>query len=564
MWQIVINGPGYFDTAYDLPEGGTFLGRGDNNDIVLSGDQVSRRHARIAVTGGRLTVEDLNSRNGCLLNGERLTGTRSVKAGDVLQVGENSLSLRQPLPAENAKTDPIDVGSLQASGLLGVEIESQVLVERELSENPFVSSYDRFGAVKTGEFKLGRGRTEGPTGEKALQEFDSLWLLIRVSEKLTTAASLTEFLDQVIDLVVDVAQAKTGVALLKDERGKLVPAVVRHSEQLAKGEVPVSDAILTEVARKKKAMAVMDAKGDARFSERESVLLYDVDQVICAPMMRGDELTGLFYLNRDGLAQEGMPLERLVDVVSAIAHMAANGVEKWRLKEKVVAEQQVRRALERFHGPPVVERVMSDLKLGARTGSAMEPKEVTVMFADIAGFTTLIERLQPKRVTDLLDEYYARMTGVIFSFDGTVDKYIGDAVMAIFGAPYSRGDDASRAVRCALACRKEFVEMMARRPLEERCGIKFGLSTGMVLAGTLGPDNRIEYTALGEPVNVAARLHSTAAPGQVLITGKTLAAIGARFDVAPLGERELKAKKQKVAVFEVIEEDSDQFTMPGV
>lgn len=563
MWQIVINGPGYFDTSYELPDGPTFLGRADNNDIVLSGDQVSRRHARIEVNKDRLTVEDLNSRNGSLLNGERITDARSVKPGDVIQVGENLLSIRQPHSAESAKTDPIDADILQANGLMGVPIMTEVLVERGLAENPFVSSFRELEAVNTGEFKLGKARA-ARSAEAANHEHESLWLLLRISEKLATAASVTEFLNHVIDLVVEVAQARTGVALLKDERSKLVPAVVRHSQALAKGEVPVSDAILAEVAQKRKAMAVAHAKGDSRFSARESVLLYDVDQVLCAPMLHGDDFIGLVYLNRDALASEAMPLERLVDVVSAIAHMAASGVEKWRLKEKVPQEQRVRHALERFHAPAVIERAIADSKSGVRMGATMEPREATVMFGDIAGFTALTERLEPQRLVGLLNEYYARMTRVIFSFDGTVDKFMGDAVMAIFGAPYSKGDDASRAVRCALACRRELVEMMAQRPLDERREMKLGLNTGMVLAGTLGGDSRIDYSALGEPVNIAARLHSMAAPGQVLITGKTLAAIGARFDVAPLGERELKSKKQKVAVFEVLEEDSEQHTKPGV
>jgi len=340
---------------------------------------------------------------------------------------------------------------------------------------------------------------------------------------------------------------------------------VRHSSELASGEVPVSDSVISEVARKKVALAVMNAKDDARFSASESVILYDLDQVICAPMLKGDELMGIVYLNRSASAPETMPLTRLVDVINAITHMAANGIEKWRLKEKAVAEERVRKALERFHAPAIVERVISDLQAGGgKAASQMEPKVVTVMFADISGFTALTERLPPERVVDLLNEYYARMTRVIFSFDGTLDKFIGDAVMAIFGAPYSRPDDASRAVRCALACRREFIDMILRRPPDEKAGIKIGLNTGKVLAGTIGSEERIEYTALGDAVNIASRVQASANVGQILITGPTLAAIGARFDVAPMGERELKGKQKKVPVFEVLEEDSDCFTMPGV
>ncbi|MHB8877150.1 MAG: adenylate/guanylate cyclase domain-containing protein, partial [Myxococcaceae bacterium] len=159
---------------------------------------------------------------------------------------------------------------------------------------------------------------------------------------------------------------------------------------------------------------------------------------------------------------------------------------------------------------------------------------------------------------------YQRMTAIIFSFEGTVDKFMGDEVMAIFGAPYGKGDDALRAVRTALVLKAEWQKSMARRPPRERCELKIGLNTGKVLTGTVGSDARLDYSAIGEPVNIAAWLSASADPGQILITGKTLAAIGARFDVIPLGERALRGSKMRTAVFEVVEEDPGQSTLSGL
>src|SRR4051812_20662799 len=105
MWQIVINGPGYFETLYDLPEGVTTLGRADENDIVLSGDLVSRRHAKIHVEGDHLEAEDLDSRNGSRLNGTAFKQKIDLNEGDALTVGENTLSVRKATAAEASKTE---------------------------------------------------------------------------------------------------------------------------------------------------------------------------------------------------------------------------------------------------------------------------------------------------------------------------------------------------------------------------------------------------------------------------------------------------------------------------
>ena len=137
MWQLVINGPGYFDTKYDLPEGTTHVGRADENDVVLSGDHVSRKHARFHVTGNALVFEDLGSRNGTRLNGDKVVGTSPMKPGDVVAVGENSLVVRQPTTAETAATEMVDAGG---GGVVrrfgrGVDVSHAVLMARDIQDS---------------------------------------------------------------------------------------------------------------------------------------------------------------------------------------------------------------------------------------------------------------------------------------------------------------------------------------------------------------------------------------------------------------------------------------------
>src|SRR3954468_3635555 len=205
MWQLIINGPGYFDTTYDLPEGLTSLGRADENDIVLSGDLVSRKHAKITVQGDDLTIEDLGSRNGSRLNGQPFTGIADLKAGDLVHVGENTLSIRQANKGENQATEMVDLG---AGGVKrygeGMDIASAVVVTKNVKESMVLRALDNIMPFTPREGiplpDLDMPGTDRPTplpgslpaaspqaGTPTPITYDSLLLLYKVSEALTTS-----------------------------------------------------------------------------------------------------------------------------------------------------------------------------------------------------------------------------------------------------------------------------------------------------------------------------------------------------------------------------------------
>lgn len=556
MWQLIINGPGYFDTTYDLPEGETSLGRADENDIVLSGDLVSRKHARIRVSGNDLSIEDLGSRNGSRINGQPLHGTVDLKAGDIVSVGENTLSIRQPGKIENAATEVVDLG---AGGVKrfgeGADIASAVVIARNVRESVVLKALDN--VVPFQPFVL-PDLTPEPAGPPPIA-YESLLLLYKTAEALTSARSLQEFLEQTTERVLERINATTAVVLLRHHSGVMVPAVVRHRGKLEKGEVPVSDAIIHEALTKGAALVVADVREDRRFASRESVLMYGIDQVLCIPIGQSEPFAGVLYLNKK--AEDQSLLEQLLDLCTAVAHLIGTGVEKFGTSDKGQEQERLRRALERFHAPDIVEkRVAESLKPGAAV-TRLEEKGVTLLFADLVGVPALAKG-QVDALVEVLNEFHRRVTGVVFSFEGTLDTVTGDSVMAVFGAPYPRGDDALRAVRAALMLKAEWEKVMQKRQPTQRCSLRIGLTTGKVLSGIVGSEGRLEHATLGEPVDVVAWLCSSGQPGQILITGKTLAAIGARFDVTPLGERTLGPNR--MAVFEVLEEDvSGQFTNPG-
>lgn len=175
------------------------------------------------------------------------------------------------------------------------------------------------------------------------------------------------------------------------------------------------------------------------------------------------------------------------------------------------------------------------------------------MFADIRGFTSISETIDPDRVVEILNEYFTRVTDVIFDHEGMIDKYIGDAVMAVFGVPISKGNDAANAVNAAIQVQRLMQEMnrdaAARRWPELRIGI--GINTGIVTAGNIGSPRRLDYTVIGDAVNIASRLMSSAAGGQILISSSTVAEIPQMKDMKRLRARRVRGRSEPVITYSV-------------
>jgi adenylate cyclase len=180
---------------------------------------------------------------------------------------------------------------------------------------------------------------------------------------------------------------------------------------------------------------------------------------------------------------------------------------------------------------------------------------VTVLFADLTGFTSLAERLDPEDVRAFQHDLFKELAEVIERYEGFVEKYVGDAVMAVFGAPIAHPDHALRAVRTALAMR-EGIELLSRRRIRrggEPLTVGIGISTGETVAGTVGTDDRMEYTVVGDSVNVAARLESTAKPMQILISARTWRDVKDAVKARPLGVVRVRGKEEEIEVYEVLQ-----------
>jgi adenylate cyclase len=387
----------------------------------------------------------------------------------------------------------------------------------------------------------------------------ALQLVFKVTESLSAAPSMDAFLADMSDSLCSAARAKAVVVLLPDyETGELVPRHVKNRRQ--EESVHLSRTVIEWAIRKKSAVTTEDAAADERFASGESVLRFDLKAVLVVPLMRENDCIGAIYMTRD------LPFTNTErDLLAALAHMIAVGLERSKLREQIASEERQRRALERFHAPDVVRRLMMEenAPVAARgNGLFLEQLTATVLFCDLSGFTRFCEGTEPHIVGDLLNSYLGNMTEMVFNHGGTVDKYIGDAIMCIFGAPFASDDDALRAVKCAIDMRKGFRKMVERGEfgrVEHPMDVHIGVNTGPVVAGTVGSSLRMEYTALGDTVNLAARLEGVANAGQIVIGPATAELVKDLIPLNSMGHVDIKGKAEQIEAFEVpdVEDEGD-------
>ncbi|MBI3826374.1 MAG: response regulator [Candidatus Rokubacteria bacterium] len=179
-------------------------------------------------------------------------------------------------------------------------------------------------------------------------------------------------------------------------------------------------------------------------------------------------------------------------------------------------------------------------------------REVTVLFGDLRGFTPLAETLDPQDVVDILNVYLTHVVDAVFEWGGTLDKFRGDGIMAVFGAPVAHEDDPTRAVRCALGMAERLRTVRFERFPDVRLQVGIGINTGVAIAGNIGSERRMDYTVIGDEVNLAQRLESNAGPGQILIAEATYERVRDRVQVRELGAMRVKGRNEGVPTYDVL------------
>lgn len=381
-------------------------------------------------------------------------------------------------------------------------------------------------------------------------DYERLRLSHELSREIAMERDTTRLLEKVLASVFKITRADRGVIFLKDENGVPQGMVSRRRDG---SDVPitVSSTIMNKVMQERTAVLTHDAAMDFSNAKGRSMILNRISSAIVAPFIYKDEVLGILWIDSESLA---MFQPKDLELVTAIANQAAMFIEINILGRKIEDEIVTRERMSRLLSPNIAERIVSGALTIQKGGSLV--KECTVFNSDIRGFTRMSEGTAPQAVVEMLNEYFEEMVDSIFKHEGTLDKFMGDGIMAIWGAPVSHNDDALRSVASSLEQMELLGQWNRKRGGSGHLPIAVGIGihTGELVAGYVGSSRALSYTVIGDTVNTSARLCGIAQAGQIVVSETTYARLGGRFEVEELPPAKLKGKERPLRIYNVIRE----------
>jgi len=512
VFSLTYTDPSGAPARVRLDDGVTLIGRGATSTIVVNAPSVSRHHARVRVEGGQCRLSDAGSSYGTYLNGALLTAEAELRPGDAFQCGAIVFTLEASAPAPSLLADDhhlLDGGS----------------IVMRIEEPPPAHS-------------------SGGSGVRVATRI--VRLLSEIAKTLVDVLPLPVILSRVVDLVFEVVPAERTFLLMQETAGEPPVARVLRARDGSVPDATLSRTIVTTVMRDRVAMLAEDAQYDSRFDGAGSIrAMVNVRSFMCAPLWNRSEVIGVLYA--DNPQSTRFTAEDL-DVFAAVANYAAVAIEQTRVAEQLRLEQQQRERLARYHSPAVVDRIVGGVM---EEELETQERDVTVMFVDLVGFTPRAERLTPIEASRLLNQFFTRMADHVFASEGTLDKFVGDGLLAVWGAPLPQADHAGRAVEAARAMRASLAEMNRDWP-GDPLQMRIALNSGVALTGDIGSPRRREFTVLGDVVNVCSRMESMVCkPDQIVASRATIDRAAGSAAATPLGRFALRGRSAEVEVFEI-------------
>jgi adenylate cyclase len=554
--------------VHNLGEETVTVGRGATNSIPLADSACSSKHAQLVPDENGWRIEDRGSLNGTFVNGQRVPTAR-LGPGDRIQLGATELIFE----TDSAAAEPAGGAQSGGSGYASSFLQSIVgdnesdsdgpgsVWERSLliDDTPEEDSASHFevrpvdpAAPTAAQTMLltasarAAGKAEPPSLKRRPNESlaeAKLRLIQGVSEKLVRIFDPKQLMDEILVIVLEQTGADRGLLCLLDDQRRPVPIAARG---LAEGQqVRVSRTVLRTLLDRRSGVLI---QGGGSANILRSLEEMNVCSTLCVPLWTGDSIIG--FLSLDSTRFTKVFNEDDLDLLLAVAHQAAIGIERGRLSQLVDSEREARAYLSKYLDNRIVEQI-------SHRGDGEDPlapteRVVTVLFSDIVSFTKICEGLPPVQVAGFIREYLTMMTELVFAHGGTIDKYVGDAIMALFGAPMPSPDSAGSAIRCALEMRERIRDFRVPKPGGAALRIRVGINTGPVVVGNIGSARRMEYTAIGDAVNVAARLETFARPNEICIDETTYSQTGGAFNVEEIGTIDVRNRAEPVSVYKVL------------
>src|SRR5262245_36583374 len=415
------------------------IGRHPDNSIQILDRIISKEHAQIIRGGdGHFLLRDLGSLNGTYVSGSRVS-EHVLKHGDELVLGSTHLTYVEQTDAEES-LNRVTIAPSALESIVRHKVDAA-------SSRDFLPEKQIFDQ------------------EQLRRDYEKLRIGHELGRAIVGILDLDQLLPRILDKSFELLPADRGVILMYDEGHQLQPRYVKHraGKNSQDEEIVLSKTVLAEVEQHKKAVLSSDATMDSRFSGAHSIIMQGIRSTMCVPLLHGDELLGIMHM--DSQIATNAFTEKDLQIFNGIANQAAVAIQNARLAKKIEDEAKTRAQFQRLLSPNLVEQIVSG-QLQLEKGG--EQREVTILLADIRGFTGMSEARPPQEIVQMRNEYFEVMVDFLFHFDGTLDKFVGDEIMALFGAPLAIKDAPLQAVLCAVEMNKALEEFNRTRQSERQ------------------------------------------------------------------------------------------------
>jgi len=531
----------------NLKQGVNTIGRGLDNSIVVEDEarSLSRHHAEIQVTEKGIYITDLHSSNGTFVNQTKIV-QQKLNHHDLVQFGSVVFRLVDESKSSsdaNTTSNPVNAASSGLSILMRVSPEkSRINMQDLLQQQQMVAS----GSVLMIQ---GTDQTQRTAAK--------LRVLLEVSQELASPDGYSALPEKILELLLKIMSVDRAVLLLVNEQtGQLEPQAYKFSNPNASADLDFYSRKITNfVLKQGDAIISDDASLDRRFDSSQSIIQQSIQAAMCAPLKPRDKAIGVLYV--DNLSRGYAYHKEDLEFLSSLANQAAIAIENAHLYQSMQSEVIRRTKLERFFPAAVSQKIEEGWDL-----NRIVETEVTALFSDISGFTEMTSKMQPRKVLEFLNEYFKVMVeDTVFPYGGTLEKYIADALLAVWGSPYQKDDDAVMAVNAAIAMQwamKQLNEAWTEQGRDLQIQIHIGLNTGMVAAGNIGSENLLQYTNIGDTMNVASRICTAAQAGEIFISESTRAKISSlNLPLEKLAPIHVKGKEEPLQLYRVHWQDVD-------